>query len=110
MSAVKPDEAKLCEHLKALGVETSDLNALNSFLEGYDFLKLGQNINRGNWNSAMMILQRMDAAVKSLGIRTMVQPLKGVRMAVLAHNEQQAKQALSILVGKRVALIKVLHS
>ena len=107
MSTVKLREDELRQRLMALGVEeTIDLEALCTFLEGYDFMKLGQAINRGQWNSAMMILQRMDAFVQRLGIRCMVQPLKGVRLAVLGRNGQQAKQALSALVGKRVGLIK----
>lgn len=107
MSTVKLSEDELRERLRVLGVEeTTDLEALSSFLEGYDFMKLGQAIHRGQWSSAMMILQRVDAAVQRLGIRSMVQPLKGVRLAVLGRNGQQAKQALAVLVGKRVGLIK----
>ncbi|MBR5247898.1 MAG: hypothetical protein IKV27_02955 [Lachnospiraceae bacterium] len=103
---------KLCEdelhkRLSALGVEEiTDPKALRAFLEGYDFMKLGQAINRGQWNSAMMILQRMDASVQKLGIRCMIQPLKTVRLAVLGRNVKQAKQAQAALIGKRVQLIK----
>lgn len=109
MSTVKLSEDELRQRLRALGVEeNTDLEALNSFLEGYDFMKLGQAIHRGQWSSAMMILQRLDAAVQRLGIHCMVQPLKGVRLASLGRNGQQAKQALAALVGKRVSLIKTL--
>ncbi len=106
MSNVKSCKDELHKRLSALGVEeTTDPEALRAFLEGYDFMKLGQAINRGQWNSAMMILQRMDASVQRLGIRCMIQPLKGVRMSVLGRNGQQAKQALSALVAKRVGLM-----
>jgi len=83
-----------------------DQEKIISFLESYDFMKLGQAINRGQWNSAMMILQRLDRSVQELEISVMVQPLKGIRLAILGRNTIQAKQALSLLVGKRVALIK----
>lgn len=107
MSNVKLCEEELHKRLSALGVEeTTDPEALRAFLEGYDFMKLGQAINRGQWNSAMMILQRMDASVQKLGIRCMIQSMKGVRMSVLGRNVKQAKQALATLVGKRVELIK----
>ncbi len=107
MSFVKLSDDELRQRLRALGVEeTTAPEELYSFLEGYDFMKLGRAIDRGQWSSAMMILQRMDAAVQRFGIRSMVQPLKGVRLAVLGRNGQQAKQALAALVGKRVGLIK----
>ena len=86
--------------------ETTDPEALRVFLEGYDFMKLGQAINRGQWNSAMMIIQRMDNSVQKLGILCMIQPLKAVRLAVLGRNVKQAKQALAALISKRVLLIK----
>ncbi len=79
---------------------------LISFLESYDFMKLGRAIDRGQFSSAMMILQRMDATVQRLGIRCMVQPLKGVRSSVIGRNSQQAKQALALLVARRVSLLK----
>ena len=107
MSNVKLCEDQMHQRLRVLGVEeTIDPEALRAFLEGYDFMKLGQAINRGQWNSAMMILQRMDASVQKLGIRSMIQPLKAVRLAVLGRNVKQAKQALATLIGKRVQLIK----
>ncbi len=107
MSTEKLNEDERRRRLGVLGVEeTTDLEALNSFLEGYDFMKLGQAVNRGQWSSAMMILQRMDAAVQRLGIQCMVQPLKGVRSSVLGRNSQQAKQALALLVARRVSLLK----
>lgn len=107
MSNVKLCEDELHKCLRALGVEeTTDPEALRAFLEGYDFMKLGQAINRGQWNSAMMVLQRMDTLVQKLSIRCMIQPLKAVRLAVLGRNVKQAKQALAALIGKRVQLIK----
>ena len=107
MSNVKSCKDELHKRLSTLGVEeTTDPKALRIFLESYDFMKLGQTINRGQWNSAMMILQRMDVLVQKQGIRCMIQPLKTVRMAVLGRNVKQAKQALATLIGKRVQLIK----
>ncbi len=107
MSNVKLCEDELFKRLRALGVEEStDPEALRAFLEGYDFMKLGQAINRGQWNIAMMILQRMDASVQKFGIRCMIQHLKAVRLAVLGRNVKQAKQALAALIGKRVQFIK----
>lgn len=107
MSNVKWCEDELHKRLSTLGVEeTTDPEALRIFLESYDFMKLGQALNRGQWNSAMMTLQRMNASVQKLGIRSMIQPLKAVRLAVLGRNVKQAKQALAALIGKRVQLIK----
>ena len=109
MSNVNTCEEELHKRLSALGVEeTTDPEALRTFLESYDFMKLGQALNRGQWNSAMMILQRMETLVQRFGIRCMVQPFKGVRMSVLGRNVTQAKQALAALIGKRVQLIKLM--
>lgn len=82
---------------------------LLTFLESYDFMKLGQAINRGQWDSAMMTLRRMDQKVKKLGIREFEQPMKGLRLAVSGRNELQAKQILAMVVAKRVRMWEALR-
>lgn len=82
---------------------------LLTFLESYDFMKLGQAINRGQWDSAMMTLRRMDQKVKKLGIREFEQPMKGLRLAVSGRNELQAKQILAMVVAKRVRMREALR-
>ena len=96
------------------GNETGDteerLKELLTFLESYDFMKLGQAVNRGQWDSAMMTFRRMDQKVKKLGMKEFEQPMKGLRLAVSGGNELQAKQILAKLVAKRVRMREVLRS
>ncbi|MBQ8231735.1 MAG: hypothetical protein IJZ34_07410 [Lachnospiraceae bacterium] len=80
------------------------------FLESYEFMKLGQAVNRGQWDSAMMTLRRMDQKVKKLEIKEFEQPMKGLRLAVSGRNELQAKQILAMLVAKRVRMREALQS
>ncbi len=75
------------------------------FLESHDFMRLGQAINRGQWDSAMMILRRLESSVRKLGISSMEQPLKGVRLGIMGRNSVRAKQSLSLLVTRRVSLL-----
>lgn len=96
------------------GNETGDTEErrkeLLTFLESYDFMKLGQAVNRGQWDSAMMTFRRMDQKVKKLGMKEFEQPMKGLRLAVSGRNELQAKQILAKLVAKRVRMREVLRS
>ena len=39
-----------------------------AFIHSLDFMRLGQAINRGQWQSAAMIIQRMDRVAKDAGI------------------------------------------
>ena len=83
---------------------------LLTFLESYEFMKLGQAVNRGQWDSAMMTLRRMEQKVKKLEIREFEQPMKGLRLAVSGRNVLQAKQILAMLVAKRVRMREALQS
>ena len=80
------------------------------FLESYEFMKLGQAVNRGQWDSAMMTLRRMEQKVKKLEIREFEQSMKGLRLAVSGRNVLQAKQILAMLVDKRVRMREALQS
>ena len=80
------------------------------FLASHDFMRLGQAISNGRWDSAMMIWRRLDKAVKSLGITAMEQSLRSLRPAIVGRNSMQAKQSLSVLVAVRVGLLKQLGS
>lgn len=82
---------------------------LLAFLESCDFMKLGQAVNRGQWDSAMMTLRRMDQKVKKLGIKEFEQPMKGLRLALSGRNELQTKQILAMVVAKRVRMREMLR-
>ena len=72
-------------------------------------MKLGQAVNRGQWDSAMMTLRRMDQKVKKLGIKEFEQPMKGLRLALSGRNELQTKQILAMVVAKRVRMREMLR-
>lgn len=79
-----------------------------AFLESYDFMKLGQALQKAQWNSAMMTLRRMDLTMKRLQIDSFSKQVTGLRMAVSSKESIQAKQILSLMVAKRVQLLNVL--
>ena len=107
----------ILKRLQSLGVRQvlqeeaevfSYLSAVSAFLESYDFMKLGQAIQRGQWNSVMMTLRRLDVAAKNLKIDSLARQLSGLRLAAAARETAQAKQILALLVAKRVQLLKVM--
>ena len=84
------------------------LEELSVFIEGFDFMRLGQAVSKGQWEAAMMALRRMDLKSKKLGIRCFEQPFVGLRQAILNRNVQQGKQAMAAVTTKRVRLREAL--
>lgn len=79
------------------------------FLKSYDFMRLGQAINRGQWQSAAMIQRRMEQKVKQLELTTFERPLAGLRQAILRKNVLDAKQMLAGVVAKRARMLNSLN-
>lgn len=69
-------------------------------------MKLGQAVNRGNWKIAALTVRRMEENIKKLGITAMERPLLAVRQSVNRKNTVEAKQALSVIIAKRVQMLK----
>jgi hypothetical protein len=71
-------------------------------------MKLGQAINRGQWQSAAMIIQRMDRTAKKVGLNDFERQFAGIRQCINRRNANEAKQILAIVIGKRVKIMEQL--
>ncbi|MEE1032659.1 MAG: hypothetical protein U0L12_11065 [Ruminococcus sp.] len=72
-----------------------------TFLRSMDFMRLGQAINRGQWQSAAMTVQRMDRNAKAAGLTEFERQFTGIRQCINRRNGFEAKQILAIVVNKR---------
>ncbi len=79
---------------------------IHAFLHSYDFMKLGQAINKNQWQIAAMTIQRMTRQAKELGLDTFDRPFTGLRQAINRKEAVGAKQALAVVISKRVKLIR----
>ena len=58
-----------------------------AFIHSLDFMRLGQAINRGQWQSAAMIIQRMDRVAKDAGINDFERQFTGIRQCINRHKQ-----------------------
>lgn len=77
-----------------------------NFLKSYDFMKLGQALNHGNWQIAMVTLQRMQKNVRDLGLDTFERQLVSIRQCIIHKQGRQAKDILALMIAKRAQLLK----
>lgn len=85
--------------------ETEYLKEWERFLKSYDFMRLGQAVNRGQWEAAMMTARRMEQTAGQLGAAPFVYGLSGIRQAIARRESTPAKQQLTQLVRRRVQLL-----
>lgn len=71
------------------------------FLKSLDFMRLGQAINRGQWQSAAMTVRRMDEKAKGAGINEFERNFTGIRQCINRKEQQEAKQIMAVVVNKR---------
>lgn len=76
------------------------------YISSLDFMKLGQAINHDQWQAAAMIVRRMDMKAKEVGIDGFERQFTGIRQCINRKDKAQAKQVLSIVVNKRVQIMK----
>lgn len=82
----------------------SDNDRLKAFLKGKDFLKVGQAVSKGNWQIAAMTVTRMISTAKELELGAFDRPLEGLKYSIMHRDMAGAKNALSVVIAKRVAL------
>lgn len=80
------------------------------FLKSLDFMKLGQAINHGQWQSAAMIIQRMSRNAKDAGITEFDRLFTGIRQNINRKNAYEAKQLLALVMNKRVQLMSIMKT
>lgn len=93
-----------CEEREA---EAEYLELLGRFLKGKDFMKLGQAVNRMQWEVAMMTVRRMGQQADRLGIVCYQRSFAGIRQAVSGKDPLQAKQLLAAVIQKRIKLLSM---
>lgn len=71
------------------------------FLKSLDFMRLGQAINRGQWQSAAMTIRRMDMKAKEAGMGDFERNFTGIRQCINRKDMQEAKQIMAVVVNKR---------
>lgn len=74
------------------------------FLKSKDFMKLGQAIDRGNWQVAGMTASRMQKNAKEAEIHDFDRQLIMIKQCIAGRQKNEALNALASMVSKRVQL------
>ena len=72
-----------------------------AFLKSMDFMRLGQAIDHKQWQSASMIVRRLDDMAREAGINDFERAFTGIRQSINRKDVAGAKQILAIVVNKR---------
>ena len=75
------------------------------FLKSYDFMKLGQAIEHGNWQVAAMTSQRMQKAAQELEMDIFVRQLINIRQCIMHKQGKAAKDILALMVARRAQML-----
>ena len=84
-------------------------NAQIEFLRSMDFMRLGQAINHKQWQSASMIVRRLDDTAREAGINDFERAFTGLRQSINRKDEHEAKQIMAIVVNKRAKYLNDLN-
>lgn len=87
--------------------EEAYLSQLKSFIGSYEFMRLGQAVSRGQWQTAMMSLRRMEQQMDALGLENMKRQMPQLRKSIMSKNRAQARNVLALLTQKRVQLLNM---
>lgn len=71
------------------------------FLKSLDFMKLGQAINREQWQTAAMTIRRLDMKAKEVGMNEFERNFTGIRQCINRKDGNEAKQILAVVINKR---------
>ena len=71
------------------------------FLKSMDFMRLGQAVDHKQWQSASMIVHRLDDMAREAGINDFERAFTGIRQSINRKDMAEAKQILAIVVSKR---------
>lgn len=81
-----------------------------NFLKSFDFMRLGQAVKHGQWQSAAMIIRRMDAAAKETGLEEFEKNFVGIRQCIQRKQVQEAQQILAVIINKRAKYLNQIAS
>lgn len=88
--------------------EETYLADLKSFIHSYEFLQLGQAINRKQWQIAGMKIRKMSAKAKDLGMTGWENLFTGIRQNVARKNDREALQVMASVTTKRVKVMNLI--
>ena len=71
------------------------------YLRSLDFMRLGQAINREQWQAAAMTIRRLDMKAKEVGMTDFERNFTGIRQCINRKDGNEAKQILAVVVNKR---------
>ncbi len=77
---------------------------LKQFLGSYDFMRLGQSVNGGRFESAAMCIRRMSMEADKLGLECFQRSFTGLRQNIARKDTQEVKNILSLVIVKRIQL------
>lgn len=77
---------------------------LKQFFGSYDFMRLGQSVNGGRFESAAMCIRRMSMEAEKLGLECFQRPFTGLRQNIARKDMQEVKNILSLVIVKRIQL------
>ena len=80
------------------------------FLKCMDFMRLGQAINHKQWQSASMIVRRLDDMAREAGINDFERAFTGIRQSINRKDIYEAKQIMAIVVNKRAKYLNDMKS
>ncbi|MBQ8821636.1 MAG: hypothetical protein IJZ82_03255 [Lachnospiraceae bacterium] len=107
----------MLEKLKALNIDImkgqdsfgEDYPAeLLKFVKSLDFMRLGQAVNTGRFESAMMTLRRMSMQADKLGLVCFERQFTGLRQNIARKDATEVKNILSLVIRKRIQIQDVL--
>lgn len=107
----------MMERLKSCGIDIDKgqenygeeyIAELKKFINGYDFMRLGQSVNQGRWESAMMACRRMSMTAEKLGLECFSRQFTGLRQNIARKSEAEVKNILSIVIRRRIMIQHVL--
>lgn len=108
---------KILDQLKINGIDFSSseyedevlfLEDVKAFLHSYEFMQLGQAVNRKQWQAAGMKIQKMSAKAKKLGMTGWENQFMGMKQNIARKNDREALQILSLITVKRVKMLNLL--
>ena len=71
------------------------------FLKSLDFMRLGQALNREQWQAAAMTIRRLDMKAKEVGLNEFDRNFTGIRQCINRKDGNEAKQILAVVINRR---------
>lgn len=103
----------MMEKLKALNIDTQKgqesfgeeyVAELTKFVKSLDFMRVGQAVNGGRWESAMMTIRRMTMQADKLGLVCFERQFTGLRQNIARKDAAEVKNILSLVIRKRIRI------